>query len=303
MRSRWAYCLWMNLKNGYEYALFRALLAVLGSVPPRRAADSLAALGRFTGSALRIRRRVVESQLEAIFPELGATDRRALAVKIYDHLGRTVGEVFGSGVEDLLAKATVEPGWEIVDEALSAGRGAIVATGHIGNFELGGALIAGRYPLLDVVKTQRNTAFDGYVESLRHARGVRTVPMREPGRAVLHQLRAGGLVSLLIDQDAGTAGVATQFLGRPASTWTGAARFSIRTGCPVIPMAMFRRAPGRHVLRISPCLEPAGLSDCAADISAYTARISSAVEAFIWKAPEQWFWVHRRWKSAARKAE
>ena len=138
---------------------------------------------------------------------------------------------------------------------------------------------------------------------MRHARGIRTVSMRSPGGAVLKQLRAGGLVSLLMDQDAGPAGIVTKFLGRPASTWPGAARFSIRTGCPVIPMAMRREGPGRHVLQISQSLDPSGLIDRPEDVAAYTAKISSAVEEFIRRDPEQWFWVHRRWKSAATRAE
>lgn len=302
MISRGPYCQGMNCKNNCEYALFKALLAILARVPPAQAADSLAAWGRFSGSVLRFRRSVVDSQLAAVYPDSTKAERKALARGVYDHLGRTAGEVFGGGVEELMAAAVIEPGWEFVDEALAAGRGAIVATGHIGNFELGGALIARRYPLLDVVKTQRNPAFDRYVENLRHGRGVGTVPMDDPGRAVLRHLRSGGLVSLLVDQDAGAAGVPTRFLGRPASTWTGAARFSIRTGCPVLPMAMFRRAPGVHVLRISPGLVPDGLTDCAADITSFTVRISAAVEAYINQSPEQWFWVHRRWKSAAPEA-
>ena len=289
----------MDLKNSFEYGIFRALVMLLKKLPPCRAADILADLGRFSGSVLRIRRWVVDKQLERVYAGLSGAERRALATRVYDHLGRTAGEIFGSGMDDLLENARVEPGWDAVDQALAAGRGAIVATGHIGNFELGGALLASRYSLLDVVKTQRNGSFDNYLERLRHKRGIRTVPMRQPGRSVLEQLRSGGLVSLLVDQDAGAAGVGTHFLGLPASTWPGAARFSIRTGCPVIPMAMRREGPGRHVLRISPSLDPSGLTDRPEDVAVYTARISSAVEEFIRQEPAQWFWVHRRWKSAA----
>ncbi|MBU8870756.1 MAG: lysophospholipid acyltransferase family protein [Gemmatimonadales bacterium] len=299
----YTYCQGMNLKNRSEYLSFRSMLALLGKLPPSQASSVLAGLGRFSGGILRIRRRVVEDQLGIVFPDLSAAGRGALANRIYDHLGRTVGEVFGSGMDVLVKNARIEPGWDRVDQALAFGRGAIVATGHIGNFELGGALIASRYPLLDVVKNQRNTEFNTYLERLRNERGIQTVSMQQPGRAVLNHLRSGGLVSLLVDQDAGAAGIGTDFLGRPASTWPGAARFSIRTGCPVIPMAILREGPGRHVLRISEPLEPSGLTDRPEDIISYTARISVAVEEFIWQNPEQWFWVHRRWKGAKAGVE
>ncbi len=298
-----AYCQRMNLKNSLEYSSFRAMQALLGTLSPGRASSFLAALGRFTGTVLRTRRQVVENQLEMVFPGLSETDRGDLANRVYDHLGRTVGEIFGPGMADLVKNARIEPGWDRVDRALALGRGAIVAAGHIGNFELGGVLIASRYRLLDVVKDQRNIEFNSHLERLRHARGIQTVSMQNPGWAVLNHLRSGGLVSLLVDQDAGAAGIGTDFLGLPASTWPGAARFSIRTGCPVIPMAILREGPGRHVLRISEPLDPSGLVDRPEDILSYTTKISVAVEEFIWQDPEQWFWVHRRWKGAKVEME
>ena len=279
----------MDLKNGIEYALFRALVAPLAHLSADHSIRVMAQLGRWSGSVLGIRRRVVEAQLAEVFPAMTEKERRRLAARIYDHLGRTAGEIFGPGFDALLEAAQVDPGWEVVDRALAGGRGALVATGHIGNFELGGAILARRYSLLDVVKTQRNPL------------GLEVVGQRvEPGRAVLAQLRTGGLVSLLVDQDAGAAGVRTEFLGRPASTWSGAARFSIRTGCPVIPMAMHRVGSGRHVLRIAPPLEPEGLADRPGDVIDFMGRISAAVEEFIRRDPEQWFWVHRRWKGAEK---
>jgi len=117
----------------------------------------------------------------------------------------------------------------------------------------------------------------------------------------MQHLRAGGLVSLLIDQDAGDGGLTVPFLGQPAATWPGVARISIRTGCPVIPMAMIRRSDGSHELKISSPLWPSGVSENPDEVLSYLKKISSDVEVFIRDYPEQWFWVHRRWKS--RKGE
>ena len=154
-----------------------------------------------------------------------------------------------------------------------------------------------------MVKVQRNAPFDRFLQEQRLGFGIRTVSTERSGRAVLAHLRSGGLVTLLMDQDAGKTGFVTDFLGRPASTWPGAARISIRTGCPVIPLAILRNDDRTHTLHIGEALEPLGLNDRESDIREFTGRISAAVERFIWDRPEQWFWVHRRWKGAAEARE
>ena len=116
---------------------------------------------------------------------------------------------------------------------------------------------------------------------------------------MLEQLKLGGLVSLLVDQDAGAAGLPLDFLGRPASTWPGAARFALRTGCPVIPMAIIRQPDGGHVLSIGEVIEVEQGPSEPARVRELMTRISLSVETFIHDNPEQWFWVHRRWKGAA----
>ena len=104
---------------------------------------------------------------------------------------------------------------------------------------------------------------------------------------------------MLGDQDAGREGVLTDFLGLPASTWPGAARLALRTGCPVVPVAILRSPDGDHVLHIGEPIDAIGLTTAEKDIAIFTSRISVAVERFIWEQPDQWFWVHRRWNGAA----
>jgi len=291
----------MDINSQLEYFAFRTLLGGMRLLPYPTARQLLAGVGRFTGKVLRIRRSVVRQQLGLIYPKEESVALESLTDSVYNHLGLTVAEVFCGSSADLADAVKVTPGWHYVDQALALGRGAIVATGHIGNFELGGACLARRYRLLDVVKTQRNAPFDQYIQGMRHSLGIETVPMQRSGIRVLKHLRSGGLVSLLLDQDAGDQGLTTSFLGRDASTWPGVARFSIRTGCPVIPMALVRLDGGSHELKISPHLMPGGFADQPEDVRCYLEKISAGVEVFIRENPEQWFWVHRRWKS--RKGE
>jgi Kdo2-lipid IVA lauroyltransferase/acyltransferase len=291
----------MDIRSQLEYIAFRSILGGLRLLPYPVARSFLLRLGKFTGKVLKIRRSVVRQQLGWVYPQEDPAALESLTGLVYNHLGLTVAEIFCGNSDELIDAVKVTPGWQYVDQALAQGQGAIIATGHIGNFELGGACLARRYRLLDVVKTQRNAPFDQHILSLRQKLGIETVPMQRSGFRVLKHLRNGGLVSLLMDQDAGSQGLTTSFLGKAASTWPGIARISIRTGCPVVPMALIRLADGSHELKISPPLEPVGIADRPEEVRCYLEKISASVEVFIQENPEQWFWVHRRWKS--RKGE
>ncbi|MBK8166666.1 MAG: hypothetical protein IPK64_12045 [bacterium] len=281
------------------YLLLLGFAGVCRRLPSRAGgalADSLAWLA---GDVLRLRRRVVDRQLAECFPRLGADERARFARQVYRHLGRTLVEVMQG--PDRESPVRVLPGWQIVDEALANGRGAIVASAHLGNFELGGRVLARRYRLLDVVKPLRNRRIDAWLQEQRSTHGIATVGVDGAAAAVLAHLRTGGLVSLLLDQDAGAAGLRIPFLGREASAWSGAARFSLQTGCPVIPMAIIRQPDGSHVLSVGTPLLPGGRAGDEAGIRGYTTAISAAVERFVLENPDQWFWVHRRWKEAERE--
>ena len=288
----------MDIRSKFEYVAFRLTLICLRILPYRWTVFLLQHGARAAARAGGLRRTVARDQMAAVYPEMTDRGLADLLRGMYDHLGLTVAEMLCAHPDDLIRQVKVIPGWEGLEQALAHGKGAIIATGHLGNFELGGRVLAQRCPLLDVVKTQRNAPFDGFLQEQRRRFGIRTVPVERSGPAVLRHLRAGGVVSLLMDQDAGKTGFVLEFLGREASTWPGAARLSIRTGCPVVPVAITRDDDGTHTLRIGRPLHPGGLSDRDRDLRDYTGRISAAVEDFIREHPEQWFWVHRRWKGA-----
>ena len=289
----------MRTTDRLEYLAFRLGLGLLRGLSPEAATRLLLGVVRRLGFWSGLRREQVSSQMAAVFPERLPAEREQLVDDVYRHLARTVAEVYCADPAELAASVVVEPGWQAVDQALSTGRGAIVATAHLGNFELGGRVLAARYSLLDVVKSQRNRLFEAHLESMRHRHHIATVTMDRAAPAVLEQLKRGGLVSLLVDQDAGSAGLALDFLGRPASTWPGAARFALRTGCPVIPMAIIRQPDGGHVLRVGEVIAVEQGPAEPVRVRELMTRISAAVEAFILDRPEQWFWVHRRWKGSA----
>jgi KDO2-lipid IV(A) lauroyltransferase len=288
----------MKLKNSVEYVLFRFGLGILRLGPYRWSCAMLRWFARTVGMRWGLRRRTVVRQMQTVYPARSAAAIAELAGRVYDHLGLTLAEALLADPDKLHASVAVKPDWEILDRARGRGVGVIVATAHLGNFELGGRVLARRYPLLDVVKPLRNLQVDRFIQEQRARFGIRTVVVDRSGRGMIEHLRNNGVVSLLMDQDAGKTGMRLPFLGRPASTWTGAARVSIRTGCPVVPACILRRPDGSHVLQLAPALEPGGLTGTEQDVAEFTLRISQAVEDFILDQPEQWFWVHRRWKGA-----
>lgn len=288
----------MSWQDKAEQTAFRSLIGGLKALPDSWSISLCRELGYLAGPVLGIRRSTVKKQLKATFPALDAKEINHLVQGVYRHLGHSVAETFCVAADSLLASVAVEPGWAGLDAAIGRGLGVIAVTAHFGNFELGGRVLAQRYPVLDVIKPMRNTIFGDYLKRERARHGISTVPMSESGRAVLSHLRRGGLVTLLLDQDAGKDGVLIDFLGRPASTWSGAARLALRTGCPIIPLAIARQSDGSHILRIGDPVAVDDLQLSERDIVTLTQRCSQAVEGHILENPAQWFWVHRRWKGA-----
>lgn len=290
----------MRAVDDLAYGVFRSSAFVCRLLPAAIVRRLWLAAAWFAGDVLRLRRAVVDRQLAACLPGHSASERARIARGVYRHLALTVAELLRPSPAAVVPAVRIDPGWGPLDRALAAGRGVIVASAHLGNFELGGRVLASRYPLLDVVKPLHNKRFDHWIHAVRERHGIRTVAAEGAAAAVLAHLRGGGLVSLVLDQDAGAAGVRIRFLGHEAAAWSGAARFSLQTGCPVVPMGIIRQPDGTHVLHVGRALGPEGRAGDEEGIRAYTAEISGAVEGYIRLAPAQWFWVHRRWKEAEK---
>ncbi len=276
--------------------MFRVGVGLLGFLPAAWSRALLEQAGRLAVRHRWWRADVAEAQLSAAFPDLEPADRARLLQDLFRHLALTVHEVFVRPPDP--DWACVSGGWDPLEKTLARGRGLILASLHCGNFELCGRVIARRCELLDVVKPQRNRLFDRYLDRMRRRGGIATVPVDRSGPAVLAHLRKGGVVSLLLDQDAGDKGVVVDFLGRPASTWSGAARLSLQTGCPVLPVCLVRDPAEGHRLRFGSLIDPGELPGDLREVRALTALITRRLETFVREHPEQWFWVHRRWKGA-----
>jgi KDO2-lipid IV(A) lauroyltransferase len=183
---------------------------------------------------------------------------------------------------------------EPLKEAVSAGKGAIVVSGHLGNWELMGAIIATiGLPVTFVVTTQRNKLIESLIDRYREAADIEIVKRRAAVKGVLSALKRNRLVAILIDQDAHEDGAFVPFFGRLSSTPRGPAIFHLRTGAPLI-FASCIRLPGDHYRIEVERLNTGNLTDADEIIALATARLEAAIR----ETPEQWFWMHRRWKTS-----
>jgi KDO2-lipid IV(A) lauroyltransferase len=187
---------------------------------------------------------------------------------------------------------TVE-GWERVEAARGSGRPVIFLTGHCGNWELLAAL--GNCRGLGVAVLAReldDPAFQRLLVRIRERFGTRTIVRRAPGaaRQLLGVLREGGSLGILIDQDTAVDGVWVPFLGRLAYTPVGPAQIALRLGALVLPSFIERLPDGSHLARFAAPLTLPG------DPVAATAAMSAAIEEQVRRCPEQWVWMHRRWR-------
>ena len=283
-----------------EFAALRAALAGLGALPWRWATAIGAALGRAGYRPLGIRRAVVLEQIAAAFPEWSAERVHAVAVASYASLGRTTIEAAllpalgADGVRGLFADVE---SWEVLDAARAEGRGVILVTGHLGNWEVGGAYIAVRgVPIDGIARQQENPLFDHFLTRTRERLGLRVVWDGEAVRRTPRALHAGHVVAFLVDQGAaGLASTWVPFFGRLAKTPRGPAVFALRLGAPIVFGAALRRPDGRFRL-VFERVPVAPTGDRERDIETIVAAYTATLERWVRQIPEQYFWQHRRWK-------
>ena len=289
-----------TLAHRAEYYALRGTVATLAALPWRRASDVGARLGLLGYRPLGIRRDVVTSQIAASFPELDAAAVDRIARGAYESLGRTSVEAAvlpTMGARGVLDVVDGAEGWEHVEAALALGRGLILVAGHLGNWELGGAYLAARgVPMDAVARGQGNPLFDAYVTGTRTRLGMTVVHDSEAVRRTPRSLRQNRAVALLMDQGAaGLASTFVPFFGRPAKTPRGPAVFALRFGAPVVFVAPLRVERARFRVHFEPVpVAPTG--DREADVDTIVRDYTRVLERWVRRAPEQYFWHHKRWK-------
>ena len=282
------------LRNAVEYAAAVAVVKTL-EWPPRAISMALA---RFYVGALDLAlprlRRTARRNLSLALPESKPAERENLVDGVFLSIARLlVAFAKLPRMRDLSEWIRYE-GREHFDRALERGRGVLFATGHLGNWELS-AFAHGRLagPMHVVVRPLDNPWIDRLVSRRRALSGNRVIEKKDFARGILSALRHNEAVGILIDQNAGLQdGVFVDFFGIPACSGAGFARMAAHSGAAVIPgFAVWNRQERRYVLKFYPPVEMTG------DAREDTARLQKQMEAAIREHPDQWLWIHRRWKT------
>ncbi len=189
-------------------------------------------------------------------------------------------------------------GHERVLDRLLHGGPLIMLTGHFGNWEMAGYLFGVfGFPPHSVARTLDNPYLDKFLRSFRERTGQTMIPKKGGYDQMLEVLRSGGVLSFLADQDAGERGMYVDFFGRPASTHKAIALMAIEHRAPVVVGYARRVGPGfRYEVGCTELIEPEEWTGTADDARLLTQRYTSALEAIIRRDPEQYLWLHRRWK-------
>ena len=290
-----------TVRHRVEYGAYRFIAGTLGLAPEAVADRVGAGLGWLVSRTVPIRWKLVTSQLARAFPDRDPAWIRDIARRSYAHLGaEAIAMVRMAKVSPgEIMERTELHGFELIEEAMAGGRGVMVVTGHLGNWEIGGASVAARgLPMDVVVARQRNRLFDRRLERSREQLGMRVIPRGQARTAVLASLRAGRVVGILGDQDARKAGIFVDFFGQPASTARGPAVLSLRAGATLV-LGVALRLPGprpRYSVHFEK-IEATRTGRLDQDVHALTQAYTLRLEDYIRRHPEQYFWLHRRWKT------
>jgi KDO2-lipid IV(A) lauroyltransferase len=290
------------MREKIEFWLVKAVAETLGHLP-RGIARQLAALLVWTASPLLSRlRRVGMRNLQMAMPELPREERQRILNGVFRSLGRQLVEFCR------MSRYTPEntrdwirtEGLDYYLAARAQGKGVLVLTGHLGAWELSSfyhSLMG--YPMGLVIRRLDNRPLDKYVNDRRCMHGNAVLHKDDFGRGLLKAMRHGETVGILMDTNmTPPQGEFVEFFGKQACTATGVAHIARKTEAAVVPgFMLWEEAEHRYVLHFGPQLELPKTEDVAADILATTQICTTTIESWIRRYPDQWLWIHRRWKT------
>ena len=244
---------------------------------------------------LRIRRRVILGNLAIAFPEMPPAERARLARRSLFHQGMNLVEYsyFPFLDRPKMERLLLPEGLDVVEEALAGRKGALLLTLHMGNGDLAACGLATLgLPMVMVSKAFKLKWLNDLWFGMRERLGLRFIPARDSSFALLKSLKQNRLVAIPLDQFTGPPiGVRTTFFGKETGTAAGLAVMSERSGAPVVLVYTWRNDDGTHGVRFERIPQPAGR-----EAERVTQEFNGHLERLVRERPEQWMWLHKRWK-------
>ncbi len=278
----------------FEYFLLTALGFFLASLPKGWEARLGRKLGGLYYRISFFRRRVAETNLRLTKLDPGP------AKVSFENVGLTMAEFARFRRLDKRFFETHIDGTDLahLHEAVKASTGAVLVTGHFGNWELLGAFIRqSGFPLDVVVKEQRNPFVDRWIDKSRMRQGVGIIKTGVAIRAVVRSISEGRLVAFVSDQYVGEDGTIVNFMGLPTTVSKGPAAFAVRLGIPIVVGFLVRTASWKFKLVAFPALWPNVSANREEEILRLTQAYTSRLEELVRKHPDHYLWMHRKWKN------
>jgi Kdo2-lipid IVA lauroyltransferase/acyltransferase len=279
------------------------LLAAFLRVLPRGLARALGMAAGVAAYLLYSRlRRVGMRNLDLAFPAKSRREKKRILRGVYVNLGRLLAEfaLFPRYTRDNVGRVAVYEGFQNFAEAQARGKGVIFLTAHFGGWEVSSfAHSLYGHPMDIVMRPLDNPYVDALVDRYRTLHGNRTFPKQDFARGLLSALKQGETVGILMDTNmTPPQGAFVDFFGVPACTATGIARVALHTDAAVLPaFGIWDKNLGKYKISFEPALKLVRTGDAEADAIANTALFTKVIERYVAKYPDQWLWVHRRWKT------
>jgi len=294
-----------SFENHLGYLLFKLWVSGVNCLPLESLASYGEGLGTLALSLLRKRKKIALGNLHLAFgKEKSQEEIERICRNSFKNIGKDMLEISSCfNFEEAYLKTLVKlEGKEHLDDALRRGNGAIALTAHLGNFPLMNVrLVNEGYPLSLVARDPENPRLAKMITSYRDAVGIESIPDKPRMTCVSKSLKAlkkNRILLLQIDQNAPATECWVDFFGYLVPTFKGPVIFSLRTGAPILPMFIIRNPDSLHKIIIHPPFQVSITGNAEQDITLNIAGLTKVVEATIREYPEQWWWIHRRFKRA-----
>ncbi|HVC93947.1 MAG TPA: lysophospholipid acyltransferase family protein [Pirellulales bacterium] len=283
------------------YLVVRVFVCALQSLRMETCQTLAAGLATLASDILRLRRTVVEENLRIAFPELSDDERRRLAWRMWEHLFILIVEIAHA------PRKIHETNWRRFvrfknnrefGRLLLNGRPLVITSAHFGNFEMAGYILAILgFPTHTVARPLDNPFLDAFLNRFRGHTGQRIIPKKGGYEKIVEVLASHGQMSFLADQYAGSKGCWIEFFGRPASAHKAIALFALNHDAPLmVGYGQRLEKPMRYELALEAFVDPRSGDDAVSSVPRLTQWYTSQLETIIRRAPEQYWWLHRRWK-------
>ncbi len=244
-------------------------------------------------------RRITRENIKVIFPEKSEREIRRMRIRMFRNFAKYLVDFFRFSKLDInyIKRNIKVENIHYIDEALSKGKGAIIVTAHLGNWELGGVVVALLgYPFWIVALPHKYRKVNDFFNFQRGSKGINVIPLGRAARQSLDILKENRVLALAGDRDFSEKGIVSDFFGRPAIFPQGPAALSLKTGAKIIPGFMLRNEGDTFTLKFEKPLEFISTGDKNNDLIGLTAQYRNIFEDYIRKYPDQWYMFRKFWR-------